>query len=342
MVALFRADQAIFVTPVDTDFELRTSGIERADAEALGGMLVGTGPGRNAYADAKLDRYLTTLATKRVEVWNIPLADRLSGIQLKRTRFFQEVVAPSSAFHQTVMGVPLAEGLAMAGVGHASPEIDLSYKRGLGLMRMLLPSFKAGVHMQDRLNRRRSDLSRCLDALEEPLMVRDLDGRDVHRNLALEKLLEDEPDSAVVLSAMGALGMDLARRRHSRRKSSREVPLADGNREIRTARGIYTLRGCYLASGVFAREAVVLLTVSSCPPQLPSSASLMERFDLTPREAEVALILAEGRSNREIAKILSISPHTVRHHAEHIFLKLDVTTRKALALRLLGRGRSRL
>jgi DNA-binding CsgD family transcriptional regulator len=52
---------------------------------------------------------------------------------------------------------------------------------------------------------------------------------------------------------------------------------------------------------------------------------------LTPREAEVLAWIARGKTNREIARLLYISPHTVRKHIENVFEKLDVRTRTAAA-----------
>jgi DNA-binding CsgD family transcriptional regulator len=52
---------------------------------------------------------------------------------------------------------------------------------------------------------------------------------------------------------------------------------------------------------------------------------------LTPREAEILNAAARGASNREIARELWISPHTVRTHLEHIFEKLGVRTRTEAA-----------
>src|SRR5262245_59328576 len=42
---------------------------------------------------------------------------------------------------------------------------------------------------------------------------------------------------------------------------------------------------------------------------------------LTPREREVLGLVAAGRTNREVARYLWISPHTVRAHLEHVFEK---------------------
>ncbi len=47
----------------------------------------------------------------------------------------------------------------------------------------------------------------------------------------------------------------------------------------------------------------------------------------TPREAEVLALLAEGASNKEIARRLGISVHTAKFHVARVFGKLDATGR---------------
>lgn len=58
---------------------------------------------------------------------------------------------------------------------------------------------------------------------------------------------------------------------------------------------------------------------------------LRARFSLTRREAEVASWIAQGKSNRDVAAILSLSPRTVDKHLEVIFAKMGVENRTALA-----------
>jgi DNA-binding CsgD family transcriptional regulator len=53
------------------------------------------------------------------------------------------------------------------------------------------------------------------------------------------------------------------------------------------------------------------------------------RQGLTPRERDVLTWLSEGKSNGEIAMILQISAHTVKHHVEKIFAKLGVENRQS-------------
>jgi len=56
---------------------------------------------------------------------------------------------------------------------------------------------------------------------------------------------------------------------------------------------------------------------------------------LAPREAEVLLWVAQGKTNGDIASILTISEWTVKKHLLHIFEKLGVESRNAATLRAL-------
>jgi non-specific serine/threonine protein kinase len=53
---------------------------------------------------------------------------------------------------------------------------------------------------------------------------------------------------------------------------------------------------------------------------------------LSPREREVAELIALGRSNREIAEALVLSSKTVESHIKHIFEKLGVQARAEVAV----------
>jgi DNA-binding CsgD family transcriptional regulator len=64
------------------------------------------------------------------------------------------------------------------------------------------------------------------------------------------------------------------------------------------------------------------------PPADPATATHpLHTLGLTPREAEVLVLLADGRTNREIAAELVISVKTVGVHVSHILRKLDAPTR---------------
>ncbi|QBR93376.1 helix-turn-helix transcriptional regulator [Nocardioides euryhalodurans] len=58
---------------------------------------------------------------------------------------------------------------------------------------------------------------------------------------------------------------------------------------------------------------------------------------LTPQERQVAQLLAAGRTTREAAAALFLSPKTVEYHLRNVYLKLDIRSRAELADRLGGR-----
>jgi DNA-binding CsgD family transcriptional regulator len=80
------------------------------------------------------------------------------------------------------------------------------------------------------------------------------------------------------------------------------------------------------------RQRVVALLEDRTNGKVPSTgAGLARKFHLTPREVEVAMLLAGGAPNAVIAKVLSISEHTARHHTRHVLIKLGLHSRARAA-----------
>jgi len=69
---------------------------------------------------------------------------------------------------------------------------------------------------------------------------------------------------------------------------------------------------------------------------LPSLASEAELEQLTHRQHEVLRLIAQGRTNKEIARALDISPFTVRIHVSSLLKALNVTSRTAAAVKYTG------
>jgi DNA-binding CsgD family transcriptional regulator len=79
------------------------------------------------------------------------------------------------------------------------------------------------------------------------------------------------------------------------------------------------------AADVAPRAAVVIVRAGD-----GAGVSGPPRARLSGRQGEVADLLARGCTNADIATTLRISPHTARHHTEHVFEKLGLRTRAAL------------
>ena len=71
---------------------------------------------------------------------------------------------------------------------------------------------------------------------------------------------------------------------------------------------------------------------ASPPPALPSAASAIESF--SEREREVLQLVAQALPNKKIARVLGVTPHTVKWHLRKIYAKLGVAERDEAVARL--------
>ena len=171
-----------------------------------------------------------------------------------------------------------------------------------------------------------------LDVLSDPFGLFDAEGRLLHANPPLIALLAAEPDAERLRTDLTALAVTCA-------YDPGAAPAATEARTVQTCRATYRLRSMLLTTHLVDPLTAVLVGVTrEAPTLLPSADALRVRYGLTRREAEVALLLAEGLPNTDLAARLFISPHTARRHTEQVLAKLGLTSRKALALKLLQTG----
>ncbi len=69
-----------------------------------------------------------------------------------------------------------------------------------------------------------------------------------------------------------------------------------------------------------------------------SDEEIRARYGLTPRQLEVARLLAEGLTNGEIAETLGTSYYTARNHAEQVLRRLGVASRAAVGTMFFAEG----
>jgi ATP/maltotriose-dependent transcriptional regulator MalT len=136
-------------------------------------------------------------------------------------------------------------------------------------------------------------------------------------------LLADDaaPEALVSLRRAGALWQDL-RLPYEAARARRAYGLAlraagdedDARLELRAALAAFERLGA-------VGEAAKASDLMGGPAALPRG--------LTAREAEVLRLVAQGKTNRDIAIELVISEHTVGRHLQNMFAKLDVASRSA-------------
>ncbi len=99
-------------------------------------------------------------------------------------------------------------------------------------------------------------------------------------------------------------------------------------------RGVAAVAG----GGSFFSPAVAKVMLDDYVAQL-AKRGVTDRYEtLSEREREVFQLVAEGRSNKEIAEMLFVSPNTVETHRMHIMEKLDLHSAAEIVLYAVRRG----
>jgi DNA-binding NarL/FixJ family response regulator len=185
---------------------------------------------------------------------------------------------------------------------------------------------RIGVHLSNARLTRSAQVA--LDAAGRFLLAADRQGQVLWATPQAKRLLEHatgEPAStlppAVTLWLRGCADKPVA----ARQASITAAFSADGERRIQVT---------YIGQVGPDEQLLRLVAEQSGNDEM----LLRTGLALTAREAEVLLWLSRGKSNRDIAEILGLSPRTINKHLEQMFEKLGVENRvaaTALALRIL-------
>jgi len=170
------------------------------------------------------------------------------------------------------------------------------------------------------------DGARALELVAEhapDVVLMDLRMPGVDGVAATERIGEHHPDVAVVVlttyaddeSILGAL------RAGARGYLTKDATTAEIVRAIEAAAA-----GQTLLDPVVHRRLLDAASGRVASPA-PSATESPLPDGLTPREAEVLRLIAQGRSNREIAATLVVSEATVKSHVNHLFSKAGVRDR---------------
>lgn len=177
------------------------------------------------------------------------------------------------------------------------------------------------------------------------------DGRE-----AVKKTLELQPDVAVLDIAMPLLnGIEATRQIVRRAPSVRVLILSMHADEAYVVQALQAGAKGYLLKDSADVDLVHAVTAVAAGKSFfsPAVASVMlddyvrhlaekgvvDRYQLlSEREREVLQLVAEGRSNKDVAELLCLSPATVETHRAHILQKLDVHNTAELVLFAVRRG----
>lgn len=251
--------------------------------------------------------------------------------------YYNEFAAPNGA-HDTLMAAFALEpehqracgmlpAIAALQFWHADPVGRKFTARESALIGAVLPAFRAGAEAALAMGRERQRALALIDQLGGAALVADRYGAVVHETPALAELLARDPESGTIRDALHGL----ARRAAVSLRDGDPLPEACGHL-IRTALAGY--RAAVTLHRDDARR-LILVRVHRTTPLPMTDCELAREFGLTRSESRVAELISRGASNARIASTLCISPHTARRHTERVLAKLGVTSRAAVAEKVL-------
>jgi len=111
--------------------------------------------------------------------------------------------------------------------------------------------------------------------------------------------------------------------------------VAQGSDAVARARVPGVNGAWYSASAMCTdQDRVAIILQPAQPAELVSL--MLSHYRFTPSEGQIARLVLAGRSTREIADELVVSPHTVQDHLKAVFAKAGVRSRRDLVARLTG------
>lgn len=303
------------------------------------------------YPQAVLDAYATYYQKidigrirrekQGLEVWNRELIHNGGLSEFEKSEIYRDFLVPNRICDSIGMTVGVPGSATPATLFfHNEKNGSANFgKRGVGVMGQLLPAFKAGAREAARTSHQRHSLENHLDALAEGMRIVDLTGAVLHQNRAFTRILAQEPCAERIKASAKELALELVELMRSRERGGdgATIPAKRLVRKVASESCNYELRGTYMGPALFTDDISIAITLLPLAGRAAlSDQTLQKRFGLTARQLEIARRLARGEANKEIAHACEISLHTVRRHAEKIFVKLGANTRGQIGAKLRG------
>lgn len=190
------------------------------------------------------------------------------------SEYYNDFLVPLRAYDAVGLAVALehptdAKAVANLFLHHENPSRRQFGERGLALLRLLFPAFKAGVETYRQLAEHRTSLVRMIDSLGEGVLLCDATGRVLHRNGALLRVLESETDAERLLGEMQGIAFSLCRLIQVPARGNRHESGGAVVREVRTATARYRLRGSMIGSDSLGAGSSVMVALERLTPNGP-------------------------------------------------------------------------
>jgi DNA-binding NarL/FixJ family response regulator len=172
-------------------------------------------------------------------------------------------------------------------------------------------------------------LSANLRRTVDEVVVSALDGDHEAAMIIVDERARVVYSNPVGESFIRSLGTEAGGGGRARSTEVFSLAVADGETTVQTAEGACVLESRRLSSG--RSEALRVIQIRRAPDfDSQYAEKLRSRFRFSEREIEVLAAVIQGQRNKEIAKRLCVSEHTVKKHIQNMARKANVASRTAL------------
>jgi DNA-binding CsgD family transcriptional regulator len=259
--------------------------------------------------------------------------------ELRKTDYYNEILKRLDA-HHVLYGIVREQGAALGQLSLYRPlDAPAFTPRERADLASVMRYIAHGIAGDDARPKEAAATFTFEDSDDEAMLVTDRGGNIRHGSEKARRLLllattsDINPASlkaAVNERAASALKSLAARLDAVARGEEPTPPVMT----LDTKWGRHLLRAYWLDDDYQAADALIGVRIQRQEPMILRFVQAMGRLPLSPQQREIALMIAQGKSNQEIAEGLGVSGNTVAYHIKQLFLKLDVHDRAGAVERI--------
>ena len=261
---------------------------------------------------------------------------------LQRTAYYNEILRELDA-HHVMYGVVRDHGSALGQISLYRPkkasEFDAKARADLTSIlhyiahavaaRNGLVSELLGTADGDAINK-----SQQVDTDDEAVVMAQADGKLIHASDQARRLLVQAVDGSFAPGRLRAADEAVTALIVRLADMLRDADTRPPQLAMQTRWGRLQLRAYRLGETTGA-QAPIAIRIARQEPMLLKFAEALRALGMPPQQQEIALRMAQGKSNQEIAQEMGLSPNTVAYHIKQIFSKLNAHGRAETISRIL-------
>jgi len=267
-----------------------------------------------------------------------PVVAESPSAEIERSGYYNEVLKALDA-HHVLYGIVREQGRALGQLSLYRPKSATAFTAAQrSELASVMPYIAHGLGQRAG---RVADGGEFVDTDDDAVFLIGLDGDIRQLSMGAHKLL--------ALSIAGKLGpgnalpqIEDAARPTLRRLTGRLQAILAGEEaapptlSVENAWGRFVLRAYSIGDGPLDDHSMVAVRVRRQEPMLLTFVEALGGLELSAQQREIAVGLARGATNKELAEAMGISPNTVAYHVKQLFQRLDTHDRQQMITKVLG------